>query len=193
MLNRTTTVVLSIFACTILFLALITPVSLALTVMGGTGGGGESSQERVESDPSGIRAKIVDIAQKEVGTGEQPPGSNNVPKYGATGFFWCSVFVTWVWQQAGVKIPELPYSGDVGEWAQKNTKFKRNNPQPGDAILYGRGFNDMEHIGIVTSVRGNKITTIEGNVSNAVTKRAPFEWKTDQNPAPVFGFASPIK
>jgi CHAP domain len=128
-------------------------------------------------------ARMVAMAQGEVGQAEQPPGSNNSPRIaqyrsataGAPGPGpWCAYFVSWLARNAGVPV------GDHGQgfgsvdalyaWAQKSGRAiptsSGQDPRPGDLIVWD------EHIGIVESVRPDgSIQTIEGNSSDRVSRR----------------------
>ena len=128
-------------------------------------------------------ARMVAMAQAEVGQAEQPPGSNNSPRIaqyrsataGAPGPGpWCAYFTSWLARGAGVPV------GDHGEgfgsvdalyaWAQKSGRAiptsSGQDPKPGDLIVWD------EHIGIVESVRPDgSIQTIEGNSSDRVSRR----------------------
>jgi len=128
-------------------------------------------------------ARMVAMAQGEVGQAEQPPGSNNSPRIaqyrsataGAPGPGpWCAYFVSWLARNAGVPV------GDHGQgfgsvdalyaWAQKSGRAvpasSGQNPKPGDLIVWD------EHIGMVESVRPDgSIQTIEGNSSDRVSRR----------------------
>src|SRR3954452_20173271 len=128
-------------------------------------------------------ARMVAMAQAEVGQAEQPPGSNNsarIAQYrGATAGApgpgpWCAYFTSWLARGAGVPV------GDQGQgfgsvdalyaWAQKSGRAvpasSGQNPKPGDLIVWD------EHIGIVESVKPDgSIQTIEGNSSDRVSRR----------------------
>jgi CHAP domain len=128
-------------------------------------------------------ARMVAMAQAEVGQAEQPPGSNNSPRIaqyrsataGAPGPGpWCAYFTSWLARGAGVPV------GDHGQgfgsvdalyaWAQKSGRAipasSGQSPRPGDLIVWD------EHIGIVESVRPDgSIQTIEGNSSDRVSRR----------------------
>jgi len=128
-------------------------------------------------------ARMVAMAQAEVGQAEQPPGSNNsarIAQYrsataGAPGPGpWCAYFTSWLARGAGVPV------GDHGQgfgsvdalyaWAQKSGRAiptsSGQDPKPGDLIVWD------EHIGIVESVRTDgTIQTIEGNSSDRVSRR----------------------
>jgi hypothetical protein len=139
------------------------PVALASTATGGT--------------PAGQAALAA--AEAEVGVSEQPPGSNDSPRIaqyrqataGAPGAGpWCSYFVSWAARQAGAPLGDMGQGfgrvDDVWSWAQKSGRTT-TTPQPGDLVVWD------EHIGIVESVKPDgSITTVEGNSSDAVSKRS---------------------
>lgn len=135
-------------------------------------------------------ARVVAIAESQVGQTEQPPGSNESPviaQYrtataGAMpGAPWCAYFASWAARQAGVPLgPQGEGLGAVSEiwsWAQSTGRAIPNGPgvepQPGDLIVFGG-----EHVGIVKDVLPNgQIQTIEGNYENKVSLsvRSPTE------------------
>lgn len=124
--------------------------------------------------------EIVRIAQSQLGQTENPLGSN-CTKYGPC-VEWCSLFVAWVWQKAGVPLrggtAPYAYSGSIYMWAQAHeagfpgtaapgdSPFLEPTPNgarvlpptatpsPGDAVLFGTGpgFGESDHVGIVERV-----------------------------------------
>ncbi|WP_284746302.1 CHAP domain-containing protein [Amycolatopsis sp. RTGN1] len=127
------------------------------------------------SKASGRGKDIVHAARTQLGVRENPPGSNRNP-YGPTAA-WCSSFATAMWRKAGVKIPVLPFSGDVYHWGQENGhaygKNSLHEAKPGDVLIFGTGPQNTStstHIGIVEKVEGNKVTMIEGNSEDAVRR-----------------------
>jgi hypothetical protein len=128
-------------------------------------------------------ARMVALAQAEVGVAEQPPGSNNSPRIaqyrsataGAPGPGpWCAYFTSWLARSAGVPVGEHGQGfGSVDAlyaWAQRSGRAvsasSGQDPRPGDLIVWD------EHIGIVESVRPDgSIQTIEGNSSDRVSRR----------------------
>jgi hypothetical protein len=127
--------------------------------------------------------RALALAQGEVGQTEQPPGSNDSPRIadyrastaGAGIGPWCAYFVSWAAQGAGTPIGEAGQGfgsvSAVADWAQRTGRWSPaasgTPPQAGDLIVWGG-----THIGIVESVDPDgKIHTIEGNSSNAVTRR----------------------
>jgi hypothetical protein len=126
----------------------------------------------------------VQAAAGEVGQAEQPPGSNDSPRIaeyrtavaGAGVGPWCAQFVSWAEKQAGTPIGEAGQGFQsveaVAAWGQRTGRWQPagsgvGGPAPGDLIVWGG-----RHIGIVESVDPDgSIHTIEGNSSNAVSRR----------------------
>lgn len=190
---------------------------------GGGGGGGGSSCGATSSAGSASGNEIVRIAQSQLGRTESPLGSNCNP-YGPC-VEWCSLFVAWVWEKAGVPLKggtaPYAYSGSIYEWAEAHdpavtlpgssapgeSPFSQAEPNgarvlpasatpaPGDAVLFGTGPTDSDHIGIVERVfPGGQITTIDGNYSDRVARVGPFlpsRAVEEGEPAPIFGYAQP--
>ena len=99
-------------------------------------------------------------------------GNNNYTRfgkwYGMNPAEWCDMFVSWCAQQAGEaaavgKFAYVPYH--IRFFVEKGTFIKRGagTPKAGDVIFFG----DEAHVGIVESVSGGTVHTIEGNTKNA--------------------------
>jgi hypothetical protein len=142
--------------------------STAFTAAPATTGGG------------GVQA-MLQAASAEVGQTEQPPGSNDSPRIaeyrqataGSGVGPWCAYFASWAAKQAGMPLGEQGQGfgavSAVADWAQRTGRSlpAGSTPQPGDLVVWGG-----RHIGIVESVdAGGSIHTIEGNSSNAVSRR----------------------
>ena len=102
----------------------------------------------------------------------------NGPKQG---FAYCDVFYDWLFykgfgaevgrqmlcqpvQSAGAGcLYSAQYYKQAGRWV--------NSPEPGDQIFFSYSPGEYSHTGIVESVDGNTITTIEGNTSDQVARR----------------------
>jgi hypothetical protein len=127
--------------------------------------------------------RALAVAQAEVGVAEQPPGSNDGPRIaeyraataGSGVGPWCAYFTSWAAAQAGAPLGEVGQGfGSVEAvyaWAQRTGRAMPAGPgvvpSPGDLIVWGG-----RHIGIVESVDPDgSIHTIEGNSSNAVSRR----------------------
>jgi hypothetical protein len=142
------------------------------------------------SAAEGTGARIVAIAEAQLGQTEQPPGSNESPAIaeyrsateGAIpGAPWCAYFASWVARQAGEPLGSqgqgLGAVSEIWSWAQSTGRAIPNGPgvvpKPGDLIVFGD-----EHVGIVRGVLPNgQIQTIEGNYENKVAAnvRTPTE------------------
>ena len=88
------------------------------------------------------------------------------------GYDWCDVFVDWCFlttfgKETGMRLLCQAYKGcGAGckysmQYYQQEGQF-HTDPQPGDQIFFGTG-TSVYHTGIVESVSGGKVTTIEGN------------------------------
>jgi hypothetical protein len=125
--------------------------------------------------------RMVAEAQAELGVTEQPPGSNDSPRIaeyrtataGSGVGPWCNYFVSYLAKNAGAPLGEQGQGfGAVAatwDWAQRTGRAlpAGSTPSPGDLIVW-----NGRHIGIVEGVLPDgRIQTIEGNSSNAVTRR----------------------
>ncbi|WP_406004937.1 peptidoglycan-binding protein [Streptomyces sp. NBC_00637] len=128
--------------------------------------------------PGGGYGKILDVAQAEAGTVE---GSARANSYGSSvglslstsNYAWCATFVSWVAQQTGATSYRNSYvSGWVKQAQAGNYHLSvTTDPQPGDIVAFDwDGGSDFtggnEHIGIVRTVSGSSLTTVEGNTGN---------------------------
>lgn len=121
-------------------------------------------------------SELLDIARRQIGTRESPPKSNNVRYntwyYGrevsGAAYPWCMVFVQWVFDQAGVKLPVRTAScGALVRSAQSAGCWVTGDYRPGDVVIYDfPGGAKTDHCGIVESVDGTYISAIEGNTSS---------------------------
>jgi hypothetical protein len=142
---------------------------------------------------------IVRIARSQLGVTESPSGSN-CTRYGPCEE-WCALFVAWVWQRAGIEMSggtaPYAYSGSFYGWVKENggrVLPPSATPSPGDAVLYGWGPTASEHVGIVESVLGGEITTIEGNYGDRVARVGPFPPALAElggEPGPIYAYAEP--
>jgi hypothetical protein len=166
----------------------ITPTYGLQSLNGVAGSTGLPATDAESADSPG--ARIVAIAESQIGQTEQPPGSNESPAIaqyrtataGAVpGAPWCAYFASWAASQAGEPIGEGGQGAgavsDVWSWAQSTGRAITNGPgvvpAPGDLIVFGD-----EHVGIVKDVLPNgDIQTIEGNYENKVAAnvRTPTE------------------
>jgi len=152
--------------------------------------------------PSATAATIVSVANSQVAS--DPDRGNFCNPYGPCEE-WCSLFATWVWERAGVPIPEYPFTGDIYTWAADDTGVlpPAAVPQPGDIVLYGTGpwsTATSLHAGVVVQVwPDGAIVTVEGDAgpaasgSLAVVINGPYlpSRSTTYNGMPIYAFAQP--
>ncbi len=119
---------------------------------------------------------IFCVAFTQVGYAE---GNNNKTKYGEWYPMnynpWCAMFVSWCAEQAGIPTSVIPKhaSCDVGvNWFKNKGRWYNSpyhggtyTPVMGDIIYFGV-VGDSDHVGIVHSVSGGRVYTIEGNASD---------------------------
>ena len=142
-----------------------------------------------------LRQKVVKIAVSYLGC-KEADGSHrkiidlyNSHKPLARGYAvkytdaWCSTFASAVAIAAGLTdiIPTECGCGKHIELFKKLGSWQENDayvPKPGDYIFYdwqdsgtGDCTGSADHVGIVETVSGGKITVIEGNYSNSVKRR----------------------
>lgn len=140
---------------------------------------------------SALAQKVIAIAKAEVGTMEDPLGSNRGPRVDqyltaagldpASGSFpWCAAFVYWCFDQAatslGVANPATKTAGVHHLWdAAGDRGIPRvlaaeaadtpSKVQPGMVFVLSESSN-TGHVGLVESVNGVLLTTIEGNTND---------------------------
>ena len=114
--------------------------------------------------------KILQVLEKEVGYVE---GKNNDNKYGKA-YGWnnvpyCVIFMWWAFKEAGASEyfcggTKQASCTKVKEWAQAHNCWVTKNYQIGDIVIF-QWKNGSRHCGIVQSVCGNKLKTVEGNTA----------------------------
>jgi hypothetical protein len=143
---------------------------------------------------SNTRQRVLALAEREIGYHDQ---GDYCTKFGPCET-WCSLFVTWVWEGAGVPVPRFAFTGYMYDWAAASTYVlsPREVPEPGDAVLFGSGpasvFTSL-HTGIVEGVYPGYLVTIEGDSLHAV-RRYVVPLRNPQlvgEPGPIYGYASP--
>lgn len=125
---------------------------------------------------------ILSLARAQIGTAEQPPGSNNVvyntDYYGSPvsgpQYPWCCAFIWWLFDKTGLgalfcggeKTAYCPY---VVSWARDHGQWVTGDYQPGDLLLYDwDGDGVADHIGVCERLVGQAAIAIEGNCGDAV-------------------------
>ncbi len=117
---------------------------------------------------SNLPTQILQIAKSQIGVSEAT-GNNDGKEVEAylrytgnkKGEPWCASFVSWVFGQAGFKLPKTA-------WSPALFPVTRLTKQPIAANVFGIYFSNLKriaHCGLVETVRGNWIGTIEGNTN----------------------------
>jgi len=115
------------------------------------------------------RDKIMQVAASQVGYKEYSGDNNKYGVwYGMNNNPWCAMFVSWCANQAGVPtsiIPKLAYVPFMVDFYKQRGLYRARGsytPKKGDIVFFG----DSDHVGLVESVSGNNVITIEGNTSS---------------------------
>ena len=120
---------------------------------------------------------LLELARRQLGVKEDPPGSNKV-KYNTwyygrevsgAAYPWCMVFVQWVFDRASVKLPTRTAScGALMRAAQAAGCWVTKGYRPGDVVIYDfPGGAATDHCGIVEAVDDSRVSAIEGNTSSS--------------------------
>lgn len=155
-------------------------------------------------------SKVVDYALSQVGTKENPVGSNknkyaadidkNYPDFYNTkknGCSWCDIFVDDCFihcygEANALRLLCQPkHSLGAGckyslMYYKEKGQFYKSNPKVGDQIFFGKTEATAEHTGLVVKVTKAKVYTVEGNTGNAVKKKS-YDI-TDKN---ILGYGRP--
>jgi len=119
--------------------------------------------------------KIIEVAEKEIGTKECPKNSNKT-KYGEwfgwDGVAWCGIFVSWCYAFAGKQLPPIGFTnGFAGvqtliDYAKKHNLIV-SEPKEGDIVVFDWNKDGhYDHVGIFKYFNvDNYFNTIEGNTS----------------------------
>lgn len=92
---------------------------------------------------------------------------------------WCACFVSWCADQSGYiqsgAIPKFSLCSDGVRWFESKGRFRDASytPAAGDIVFFDWGNNGtIDHVGIVESVSGGTVNTIEGNSGDKVARRS---------------------
>lgn len=118
---------------------------------------------------------IVKIAITQLGLGEE--GGDNegkeVLKYTrGKKCAWCAAYVSWVLYQLD---RQHSYFLSARSYWKAYRGPAIHTPRAGDIIVFARGPR-LGHVGIVEGIKGNRITTIEGNVGKYPAKVREFHY-----------------
>jgi hypothetical protein len=135
-------------------------------------------------DPVG--AKLLEVAKKELGYREKSGGYTKYGDWygktyeGGDDYYatapWCDMFLAWAADKADV----TDWAGEFASTVQHAKWFKKNDawgtkPEPGAMVFFAwSGSKDIEaisHVGLVESVKGSTLRTIEANTDGVHLKR----------------------
>lgn len=157
---------------------------------GSIDGDNDSGGERMTQEQA--IEKVLTLARGEIGYHEQ---GDNWTKYAAeldktnwyngpkNGYAWCDVFVDWLFYKCfgdplGREMICQP-TGSAGAGCLYSAQYYKGagrwhttGPQAGDQIFFTYSPGEYSHTGIVESVSGGTVTTIEGNTSDSVGRRS---------------------
>lgn len=129
--------------------------------------------------------KVLSIAAGEIGYnrfddpkqgtkyGRWYAEKTNSNYFGTNGVPYCSMFVSWVLDQAGQKCAGMPTASCLTALnGAKNAGIVRKSKKdakPGDLVLFVWSGTQPDHIGICELNKGSYIQTIEGNTSSGTS------------------------
>jgi hypothetical protein len=149
-------------------------------------------------DPIG--QKLLHVAKTQLGYHEKASGytkfgdwyGKHVAKEsGFTNAPWCDMFLAWAADKAGVK----DWAGEFASTPAHASWFKKHHawghhPEPGAIVFFswsgGKTIGDIDHVGIVESVHGHTLHTIEANHSDLLGR-------TTRDVSQVVGYGYPSK
>ncbi len=102
---------------------------------------------------------------------------------GKNGYAWCDVFYDWLFvkcfgAELGRQMLCQPLnSAGAGclysvQYYKQYGRWITGTPEPGDQIFFSYAAGEYSHTGLVESVSGGVVTTIEGNTSDSVGRRS---------------------
>ncbi|MEV0234226.1 CHAP domain-containing protein [Nonomuraea sp. NPDC050786] len=103
---------------------------------------------------------------------------------------WCDMFIAWAADKAGISqyVGQFAWTPSHAAWFMRQGAWTQK-PEPGALVFFdwrgGKSYKGIDHVGIVESVKGSKIHTIEANVDGIWLKRKTRE--TDK----VVGYGVP--
>lgn len=122
-----------------------------------------------------LNLRALDILRAQVGIREK--SNNSGPAVDAflasvglgPGFSWCMAFVYWGFAQAAKELgtinPLVRTGGCLKQWNETQS-IKTHKPQSGDIFIMKIGNDGSGHTGMVLSVEGENINTVEGNTND---------------------------
>lgn len=145
--------------------------------------------------------QAIIIAQKEIGTKENPPGSNKV-KYNTwyygkevsgDSYPWCCAFISWIFKGTNL-VKKTALCADLMQWFISRKQMVER-PMKGDIIFFkfGKTNRMANHVGIVeeASQWPANVTTIEGNTSVTSDDNGGNVMRRTRSKANIVGIARP--
>jgi hypothetical protein len=151
-------------------------------------------------------ADVLQVARRQIGTKENPPGTNSNKYgkwYGMDRQPWCAMFVSYCFDNAGLtfKFPKdlgtskgFAYCPYGVKWFKNQGLWHTENPLPGDVVFYmfnkAKGVSD--HVGIVEKVLSNgQIQAIEGNTSTSSNDNGGTVMRRTRTKNQILGYGRP--
>jgi hypothetical protein len=106
---------------------------------------------------------------------------------------WCDMFLAWAADKAGVQdwTGEFASTPDHASWFKDHHAWG-HKPEPGSIVFFswtgGKSIGDIEHVGIVESVNGSTLHTIEANHFNHLGRAT-----RDVSQVVGYGYPSKVK
>lgn len=124
------------------------------------------------------RDRIIEVAKSQIGEKESPANSNGTKYgewYGMNFVAWCAIFVSWVFNEAGIPLPKIDTKKGYHYvptlyFRAKLWGYITLDPQPGDIVLFDwNGDKAADHTGIFEKwldKTAGKFQCIEGNTAH---------------------------
>ena len=145
-------------------------------------------------------SQILQIAAREIGYKESPPGSNGNKFgrwYGMDYQPWCAMFVSYCFYNAGLAIPITTSKGFAYcpygvKWFKDKGKLF-NTPELGDIVFYDwKNDGISDHVGIVEKINTDgSIIAIEGNTSIGNNSNGGQVMRRTRPRSVIVGFGRP--
>lgn len=148
------------------------------------------SKAKKEASKGGTIERLMEIAYADLGydASKDPEQGSKAGRYCAklmgeswlagpsTQIWWCCMWVSMILDKAGVKCPGFPTQNTDLAWNGGASKraVSRDNIRRGDILIFDWDFNttSTDHVGFATGTpRNGYVSTIEGNVQNAVKEK----------------------
>ncbi|MFI0423773.1 CHAP domain-containing protein [Spongiactinospora sp. 9N601] len=146
--------------------------------------------------------KFIKLLEKQLGYAEKKGGHT---KFGAwynsvesdadySTQPWCDMYISWAAEKLGYEewVGQFAWTPSHARWFEKQGAFG-TQPERGALVFYdwsgGKKIGGIDHVGVVTGVKGRKILTIEGNIDGGVAKRK----KRDQDKVVGYGYPEKVR